>query len=101
LKTPHKIFRIKIIFLGPIRSIVKRSEDYIILDGENPTLRNVIEILSERYGDQLKQLLLHDRNLNRSVLVFINSEKKVNDLDFLLEDETQLEILLVSQAVGG
>jgi len=102
-KPGQRTCKVKITYLGPIRSVVRRSEDAVTFTDEKPTVRTLINVLAESYGEEFRRLMLHGNRSNRGVTIFVNGQNIIekNDLDTELEDESEVEMLFVSQAVGG
>ena len=96
----HKVV---ITFFGPIKSILKRSSDEVTIQGSNPTVRDLINMLVTRYGDDFRELVFHNDNLNSGIVILVEGERifQKSDLEKRLRVETVVEVLLGSQAAGG
>ncbi|HZW54831.1 MAG TPA: MoaD/ThiS family protein [Nitrososphaerales archaeon] len=95
--------RALITFFGPIKSIVKRSSDEVTLSTGNSTVRDLIRILIERYGDDFGELVFHNEKINSGIVIFVDGERiyQKSDLEKKLRAESNVEVFLGSQAAGG
>ena len=97
--------RVRVIFFGAIRGIVRRKDDFVVLPRDSATLSNLVHVLSERYGRRLSVILTHENNTSPLVTFFLNGrnidssegDEKVIPLD----DGSEVEVSLVSQMTGG
>ena len=92
-----------ITFFGPIKSVVKRTSDEIILGGSTPTVRDLIDSLANKYGDDFSEMVYHGDNINSGIVIFVDGERiyQKSDLEKELPIETNVEVFLGSQAAGG
>jgi molybdopterin converting factor small subunit len=97
--------RVRVIFFGAIRGIIKRKDDFVVLPKDSATLSNLVQILSERYGRRLSGILTHDNNSSPLVTFFLNGRNidtsEGDEKSILLDDGSEVEVSLVSQMTGG
>ena len=98
----ENIFRIS--YYGPIKSIVHKSVELLTLnDLSEPTVMDILRVLSKTHGSNFEQLVFHNGNINRAMNIFVNgkclTEKK--EFEEKLADNSEIEIVFISQAAGG
>ncbi|MEM4303538.1 MAG: MoaD/ThiS family protein [Candidatus Caldarchaeum sp.] len=94
---------VKIVYFGPLKSIVGVDEEFISIEKSKITMREIIEEISRRHGGQLKTMFIHGNGSNRGINIFVNGEHilEKRDLETVVEDQSEVSIVLVSQAAGG
>jgi len=89
--------RVKIVFFGALAKIVGEKT----IEADASTLREVIDMLTLKYGENLKSRLLDDKgNIRRFINIYVNGK----DIRFLNHIETQLnngDEISIIPAVGG
>lgn len=99
---PEHIFKIS--YYGPIKSVVHKSEELLTLnDLSEPTIMDILRVLSKTNGSKFEELAFHEGNVNRAMNIFVNgkclTEKK--EFEEKLEGNSEIEIVFISQAAGG
>lgn len=98
----RKSYRIS--YYGPIKSIVHKSEESLSEESlSEPTMNGVLKALGRKYGPEFQELVFHDKEINRAVNIFVNGVclTQRNDFERKLEFDSEIEIVLISQAAGG
>jgi molybdopterin converting factor small subunit len=94
----------KVSFYGPIKSLTKRAEDTVTLDAKKtPTVMNIMDVLAKRYGSEFAELVFHNGSINRAVNVLVNGKCLAEKAEFEeeLKSDSDIEVVIVSQAAGG
>jgi len=92
--------KVKIQYFASVRELVNLREETIdVPAGTN--VRNLLDLLTAKYGDKLKEYLLDDTGKPREYLQFLLNEKSISQTDgffTLLRDGSTLAII---PPVGG
>jgi len=103
--TNEDVCRVRVMFFGAIRGIVKRKDDFVLLQKSEASLAGLKRILSERYGDRMSGIMAHESGTAPLVTFFLNGQSiGVNESDekaLILSDGSEVEVSLVSQMSGG
>src|SRR5579872_861203 len=103
--TSEDYFRVRVIFFGAIRGIVKRKDDLVVLPKSDASLAGLKRILSERYGERMSGIMSHESGTVPLVTFFLNGHSiGTNESDekaLILNDGSEVEVSLVSQMTGG
>ena len=87
--------KIKVEFLSMLSNITNEDELEIPIE-TNISVKELISILSKKYGDDFKDKILDDNgNLVRFILVSINGNQKVssNESDFLIHSGDKVSFI--------
>ncbi len=95
--------RIRVVFLGGIRSVVGRKEDFVLLQRGHASVGKLLKVLSRRYGRAFEELVTFGEHSTPPVTIFVN-DRGVTDrrnLEEGLPDDAEVRIMFVSQMSGG
>jgi MoaD family protein len=91
---------VKIQYFAFVRELVNlREETFDVPDGAN--VRNLLDLLTAKYGNKLKEYLLDDNGNPREYLQFLLNEKSISQIDgfaTVLRDGSTIAII---PPVGG
>ena len=94
---------IKVRFFGPVRALVRKKEQALLLE-EGATLRRLLEELGRSNGSEFQRyIVLEGVSLNPALLVFLNGESvdAIQNLDHSLPSGTMVDVMLASPIMGG
>lgn len=98
----EKVFRIS--YFGPIKSIVHKSEELLTsCEISDPTVMDILRILSNAHGSKFEELVFHEGNINRAVNISVNGKCLTDKKAFeeKVGGNSEVEIVFISQAAGG
>lgn len=93
----------KVQFFGPVRGIVKKKHQVVVLD-DGATLRGLLEELGRSNGPEFQRyIVMEGRTLNPVLLVALNgrSVDQIGNLDTPLPQGSVLDVLLAVPIMGG
>ncbi|MHB2036121.1 MAG: MoaD/ThiS family protein [Nitrososphaerales archaeon] len=97
--------RVRVIFFGAIRGIVRLKDDYVLLSKNDASLASLIQVLSERYGERLSNILSREERSAPLVTFFLNGKSigtnERDEKELILSNGSEVEVSLVSQMSGG
>lgn len=94
---------IRVRFFGPVRGLVRKKEQVILLE-EGATLRTLLEELGRSNSSEFQRyIVIEGVALNPALLVFLNGESvnAVQNLDLSLPSGSMVDIMLASPIMGG
>ncbi|MBI2350479.1 MAG: MoaD/ThiS family protein [Deltaproteobacteria bacterium] len=97
------MMEIKVRFFGPVRGLVGKKEQVILLE-EGATLRRLLEELAHSNGPEFQRyVVLEGVSLNPALLVFLNGESldAIGNLDHSLPSGPMVDVMLASPIMGG
>ena len=87
-------------FFGPMVGIVGRTKDFIRIDENGTTIKEIVVDLCKRYGEKFEEIALNNGEINTGLIVFVNGVHVTDeDRKILLTDAVQ--IMIASQMKGG
>ncbi|MEM1937685.1 MAG: MoaD/ThiS family protein [Candidatus Caldarchaeum sp.] len=94
---------VKVVYFGPLKTHVGVDEEVVPVREGRITVRELIEELDLRHGGVIKSMCIHGHGSNRGVNIFVNGKHilEERDLETVVEDRSEVSIILVSQAAGG
>ena len=90
-------------FFGPVRSIVKKKEQVVVLE-DGATLRNLLEELGYSNGPAFQRyIVVEGATLNPALLVSLNGEgvDEIQNLDIPLPLGATVDVMLAAPIMGG
>ena len=91
--------KVTVHYLAQLRRAAKLAAEEVELEAP-ATLANVLALLVQRHGDELRRMLLDDAGSLRSgLLVFVNDEQAVHPEQIFLKDGDSITFL--SPIAGG
>ncbi len=90
-------------FFGPVRGIVRKKEQVVVLD-DGATLRGLLEELGRSNGPEFQcYMVVEGATLNPALLVALNgrSVDQIQNLDTPLPHGSVLDVLLAVPIMGG
>ena len=93
----------RIVFLGPIRSIVGKKEQRMLLQ-EGATFRDLLDELSRTNTSEFtRYIVIEGKTLNPALLVILNGQSvdEIQNLDAPLAVGSTVHVLLTSPLAGG
>ena len=90
-------------YFGPVRSVVGRKEQRIVL-ARGATLRRLLEELARCNGPAFRRYVKPEgRTLNPVLIVAVNGESvdQIGNLDMPLPDRSVVSVLLAVPIMGG
>jgi len=81
-------------------SAIYRSAE-VIVDVDAVTIEELLEILSEKTGKDLKRLMIRDGDLNPLVIVFVNGKNVRHDKGLKTTVKSGDEVSVVPAVAGG
>ncbi len=93
----------KVQFFGPVRGIVKKKQQVVVLD-DGATLRGLLEELGRSNGPEFQRyIVVEGRTLNPVLLVALNGQSvdQIENLDTPLPQGSVLDVLLAVPIMGG
>lgn len=93
----------KVQFFGPVRGVVRRKEQRVVLD-EGATLRCLLEELGRTNGPEFRRYIVHEgKTLNPVLLVALNGQSvdQIENLDTVLPHGAIVDVLLAVPIMGG
>ncbi|MEK6561616.1 MAG: MoaD/ThiS family protein [Candidatus Binatota bacterium] len=97
------MIEIKVRFFGPVRGLVRKKEQVILLE-EGATLRGLLEELGRSNDSEFRRyIVLEGNTLNPVLLVFLNGESvdAIQNLDHSLPSGPMVDVMLASPIMGG
>lgn len=94
---------IRVRFFGPVRGLVRKKEQVILLE-EGATLRRLLEELGRSNSSEFQRhIVLDGGSLNPALLVFLDGESvnAVQNLDLSLLSGSMVDVMLASPIMGG
>ncbi len=93
----------KVRFFGPVRGIVKKKEQVVVLD-EGATLRGLLDELGRSNGPEFRRYIaVEGSTLNPALLVALNGQSvdQIHNLDAPLPYGAVVDVLLAVPIMGG
>jgi molybdopterin converting factor small subunit len=93
----------KVQFFGPVRGLVRKKEQRVVLD-DGATLRRLLEELGRTNGPEFRRYIVHEgKTLNPVLLVALNGESvdQIANLDVVLPQGAIVDVLLAVPIMGG
>ena len=93
----------KVQFFGPVRGIVKKKEQRVVLD-DGGTLRGLLEELGRSNGPEFQcYIVVEGATLNPALLVALNGESvdRIQNLDTPLPNGAVVDVMLAVPIRGG
>lgn len=93
----------KVHFFGPVRGIVRKKEQVVVLD-DGATLRGLLEELGRSNGPEFQcYIVVEGATLNPALLVSLNGQSldQIQNLDTPLPQGSVLDVLLAVPIKGG
>ena len=93
----------KVQFFGPVRGIVKKKEQTVVLD-DGATLRGLLEELGRSNGPEFQcYIVVEGATLNPALLVALNGESvnRIQNLDTPLPQGSVVDVMLAVPIKGG
>ncbi|MBI4526710.1 MAG: MoaD/ThiS family protein [Deltaproteobacteria bacterium] len=90
-------------FFGPIRGLVRKKEQLLILE-EGATVRRLLDELARSNSPEFQRyVVIEGATLNPALLVFLNGESldEILNLDARLPAGTKIDVMLASPILGG
>jgi len=97
------VIEAKVHFFGPVRGLVGKKEQVILLE-DGATLRRLLEELARSNSPEFRRCVVPEgTTLNPVLQVFLNGESldEIQNLDKSLTAETTLDVMLTSPIIGG
>jgi MoaD family protein len=92
--------KVKIQYFASVRELVDRREETIeVASGTN--VRNLLDLLTARHGDKLKEYLLDDAGNPRQHLQFLLNDKSIFQTDGFSTPLMEGSTLAIIPPVGG
>ncbi len=92
--------KVKIRYFGPVIAILQRKSDEVSLQKGRTKVSDLINELCLRYGDEFREIAIHEGTINSGLVVFVNGESVLDPTQELIESD-QIQILIASQMKGG
>ncbi len=95
--------RVKVIYYGLIFSVTGNHDEEIDLPGE-ATIRGLLELLAERYGDRFRDNILSPYGeIQPHIVIQLNDRDitEINGIDTKLDDDNKLSITVLAFPVTG
>lgn len=95
--------KIRVTYFGAMKGIVKRREETVLLPKESASVRRLLEVLANEYGERFENLTKFAKGSSPLVTIFVNGEvvSDVRDSERLLADGSEVEVSLINQMSGG
>ena len=93
----------KVHFFGPVRGIVRKKEQVVVLD-DGATLRGLLEELGRSNGPEFQcYIVVEGATLNPALLVALNGQSvdQIQNLDTPLPHGAVVDVLLAVPIMGG
>lgn len=86
-----------------MKGIVKRREETVSLPKESASIRKLLEVLANEYGERFENLTKFSKGSSPLVTIFVNGVviSDVHDSERLLADGSEVEVSLINQMSGG
>lgn len=92
--------KVKIQYFASVRELVNLREETIDVPG-GTNVRNLLDLLTAKHGDKLKEYLLDDTGNPREYLQFLLNEKSVSQSDGFSTPLRDGSTLAIIPPVGG
>ena len=93
----------RIHFFGPIRGLVRKKEQLVVLE-EGATVRRLLDELGRANGAEFRRyLVIEGSTVNPALVVFLNGESldEILNLDAPLPSGPRVDVMLASPILGG
>jgi molybdopterin converting factor small subunit len=97
------VIEARIHFFGPIRGLVKKKEQLVVLE-EGATVRRLLDELGRANGAEFRRcLVIEGATVNPALVVFLNGESldEILNLDAPLPPGASVDVMLASPILGG
>jgi molybdopterin converting factor small subunit len=97
------VIEARIQFFGPIRGLVKKKEQLVVLE-EGATVRRLLDELGRANGAEFQRyLVIEGATVNPALVVFVNGESldESLNLDAPLPPGPRVDVMLASPILGG
>jgi molybdopterin converting factor small subunit len=97
------VIEARIHFFGPIRGLVRKKEQLVVLE-EGATVRRLLDELGRANGAEFRRyLVLEGATVNPALVVFLNGESldEILNLDAPLPSGAKVDVMLASPILGG
>ena len=97
------IMRATVRFFGPVRSLVRKKEQVILLE-EGATVRSLLDELARSNGSEFRRyVVIEGSTINPALVVFLNGESldEIMNLDAPIPPAPTIDVMLASAVLGG
>ena len=103
IETGASVLEAKVRFFGPVRGLVGKKEQVIILE-QGATVRSLLDELARSNSSEFRRyVVIEGSTLNPALMVFLNGESldEIQNLDAPMPAEASIDVMLASPLLGG